>query len=136
MASSVERRIREAGILDTDADSLEEQPQYLRALTRRTATRNEIIAGLVADNLDAVVYPPSTVLPVEIPDHQPFSEMRCELAAHTGLPAIVLQAGFAHGEIPVGLELLGRPFAEPRLIELAYGFEQLTDFRRPPKQFV
>lgn len=136
MASSVECRIREAGILDTDADSLEEQPQYLRALTRRTATRNEIIAGLVADNLDAVVYPPSTVLPVEIPDHQPFSEMRCELAAHTGLPAIVLQAGFAHGEIPVGLELLGRPFAEPRLIELAYGFEQLTDFRRPPKQFV
>lgn len=136
MAPSIERRIREAGILEIDTEGLEENPTYLRALARRKTTRNEIIAGLVADDLDAVVYPPSTVLPVEIPDHQPFSEMRCKLSAHTGLPAIVLQAGFAHGDIPVGLELLGRPFAEPRLIELAYGFEQLTDLRRPPEQFV
>ncbi|ESS04220.1 MAG: aspartyl/glutamyl-tRNA amidotransferase subunit A [uncultured archaeon A07HR67] len=75
------------------------------------------------------------MLPVEIPDSQPFSEMRCELSAHTGLPSIVLRAGFADEGLPVGLELLGRPFDEPRLFELAYGYEQSTDHRRPPDRF-
>jgi Asp-tRNA(Asn)/Glu-tRNA(Gln) amidotransferase A subunit family amidase len=33
------------------------------------------------------------------------------------------------------VELLGRPFAEPRLFELAYAFERATDHRRPPEAF-
>ena len=61
--------------------------------------------------------------------------MNCELSAHTGLPAIVVPAGFTEGGLPVGVELLGRKFAEPRLFELAYGFEQNTDHRRPPEGF-
>jgi Asp-tRNA(Asn)/Glu-tRNA(Gln) amidotransferase A subunit family amidase len=34
--------------------------------------------------------------------------------------------------MPVGLEMLGRPFAESRLLALAYAFEQATGHRRPP----
>jgi Asp-tRNA(Asn)/Glu-tRNA(Gln) amidotransferase A subunit family amidase len=34
--------------------------------------------------------------------------------------------------MPVGVELLGRPFAEPDLLKLAYAFEQATHHRRPP----
>jgi Asp-tRNA(Asn)/Glu-tRNA(Gln) amidotransferase A subunit family amidase len=34
--------------------------------------------------------------------------------------------------MPVGVELLGRPFAEPELLKLAYSFEQATHHRRPP----
>ena len=34
--------------------------------------------------------------------------------------------------MPVGVELLGRAFAEPRLIALAYAYEQATHHRRPP----
>src|SRR4029077_20382726 len=36
------------------------------------------------------------------------------------------------GGFPVGIELLGRAFAEPTLIALAYSFEQSTRHRRPP----
>ena len=135
VAESVERRLLEGGILDADVDALETDPDYLRSLADREVLRTEAIAGLVEADLDAVVYPPSAVLPVELPDHQPFTEMRCELAAHTGMPAIVVPAGFAGDGLPVGLELLGRPFDEPRLLELAAGYEAASDHRRPPPAF-
>ena len=135
VAESVERRLLDGDILDTDVDALETDPDYLRSLADREALRTDAIAGLVEADLDAVVYPPSAVLPVEIPEHQPFSEMRCALAAHTGLPSIVVPAGFAGDDIPVGLELLGRPFAEPRLFELAAGYEAAADHRHPPAGF-
>jgi Asp-tRNA(Asn)/Glu-tRNA(Gln) amidotransferase A subunit family amidase len=38
------------------------------------------------------------------------------LSAQTGFPAMSVPAGFTPGGFPVGLELLGRPFAEPTLI--------------------
>lgn len=135
MAPSVEDRVLHGGILDVDVERLADDPEYLRALARRETIRTKTINRLVADDLDALLYPPSMALPVEIPDHQPFSEMRCELAAHTGLPSIVLPAGFADGAIPVGFELLGRPFDEPRLFDLAYAYERSADPRRPPERF-
>lgn len=132
---SVESRFEAAGILDVDADTLEEDADYLRRLRRRTELREAVLARMVEADLDALLYPPSRVPPVEIPEHQPFSEMNCELAAHTGLPAMVLPAGFTDDGLPVGVELLGRRFAEPRLFELGYGFERATDPRTPPERF-
>jgi Asp-tRNA(Asn)/Glu-tRNA(Gln) amidotransferase A subunit family amidase len=135
VAPSVAERIEEGEILDTDVESLDENLGYLRSLDRRRHIRVDTVRRMVERDLDALLYPPSTVPPVRIPDHQPFEEMRCQLAAHTGLPAIALQAGFTDDDIPVGVELLGREFAEPRLFELAYGYEQATDHRRPPEGF-
>ncbi|MFC7325035.1 amidase [Halorubrum rutilum] len=133
---SVQARFEDAAILDTDVDALDENTGYLRSLRRREAIRDAVLARMAADDLDAVLYPPSRVPPVEIPDNQPFEEMNCELAAHTGLPAIVVPAGFTPAGLPVGVELLGRAFDERRLFELAYAFERATDHRRPPDRFV
>lgn len=133
VAPAVAERIRESDILDSLEQA--ENVGYLRSLDRRRRCREATVARLVETNLDALAYPPSAVPPVAIPDHQPFVEMRCELAAHTGLPAITVPAGFTDHGLPVGIELLGRPFAEPRLIALAYAFEQATDHRRPPDRF-
>jgi len=132
---SVEARFEGTAILDTDADALDENAGYLRSLRRRDAIRDAALARMAADDLDALLYPPSRIPPVEIPDSQPFAEMNCELAAHTGLPAIVVPAGFTPAGLPVGVELLGRAFDERRLFELAYAFEQATDHRRPPERF-
>jgi Asp-tRNA(Asn)/Glu-tRNA(Gln) amidotransferase A subunit family amidase len=41
-------------------------------------------------------------------------------------------AGFADGQLPVGLEFMGRPYDEGTLFRLAYGFEQATRHRRAP----
>ena len=34
--------------------------------------------------------------------------------------------------VPVGMEIIGRPWSEAKLIEIAYAFEQHSHFRRPP----
>jgi len=135
VAGPVAERIREAGILDVDVAGLEGNVAYLQRLVRRRRNREATLARMADDDLDALLYPPSTIPPVEIPAHQPFAELNCELAAHTGLPAIVVPAGFTDDGLPVGIELLGRAFAEPRLFQLAYGFEQTADRRRPPERF-
>lgn len=135
LAPSIESRLRDAAILDVDVKSLDNDSGYLRRLRRRQQLKDEILSQLVEYDLDALLYPPSTIPPVELSDQQPFSEMNCELSAHTGLPAIVVPGGFTDGGLPVGIELLGREFAEPQLFELAYGFERATRYRRPPAQF-
>ena len=74
-----------------------------------------------------------------------------------GLPAIVVPAGFTREvydrvpdekdpngsrlegpkqvQLPVGLEFLGRPFAEAKLFEIASAFEKVKRHRRPPAGF-
>ncbi|GGL51428.1 amidase [Halocalculus aciditolerans] len=133
IADTVEARIEDTGVLDvTDPEA---DPDYLRRLRARDTLRTDILARMADRNLDALLYPPSTIPPVNIPANQPFSELNCALSAHTGLPAVVVPAGFTEGGLPVGVELLGRAFAEPRLLELAAGFEAATDHRRPPAAF-
>ena len=46
----------------------------------------------------------------------------------TGLPAISVPCGFAQG-VPVGLQLLGRAFAEETVLRAAAAFEATTDWR-------
>jgi Asp-tRNA(Asn)/Glu-tRNA(Gln) amidotransferase A subunit family amidase len=43
--------------------------------------------------------------------------------------------GSTYGNLPAGLQILGPPYAEGLLIELAYAYEQATRHRRPPDEF-
>lgn len=54
------------------------------------------------------------------------------LPAVAGYPHITLPMGYVHG-LPVGISFFGPAWSEPKLISLAYAFEQLTKFRRAPK---
>lgn len=49
-----------------------------------------------------------------------------------GLPGISIPCGFAGG-LPVGMQIIAKPFAEATLLKAAYAFEQATDFhlRKP-----
>ena len=134
IAPSVAERIEAADILDVDTDP-ETNVGYLRRLHRREQLREEVLATLAEEELDALVYPPSTIPPVEIPANQPFAELNCELAAHTGLPSIVVPAGTTDDRLPVGVELLGCAFAERHLCELAAAVEEVGDHRQRPDGF-
>jgi aspartyl-tRNA(Asn)/glutamyl-tRNA(Gln) amidotransferase subunit A len=50
-----------------------------------------------------------------------------------GLPAISVRGGFTAAGLPIGLQLMARPFDEARLLRAAYAYEQATDWgsRRP-----
>lgn len=131
----VATRIEEAGILDVNVEALQEDPDYLERLVRQEEIKTTVLQTMAEEDLDALLYPPSTVPPVTLEQNQPFGEMNCELSAHSGLPAIVVPAGFTTDDSPVGLELLGREFAEPTLLRLAYAYEQATQHRQPPRSF-
>jgi aspartyl-tRNA(Asn)/glutamyl-tRNA(Gln) amidotransferase subunit A len=51
-----------------------------------------------------------------------------------GIPGISVPCGFSSGGLPIGLQLLGPVFGEAELLQVAYAFEQATDFhrRKPP----
>src|SRR5947209_5717077 len=54
------------------------------------------------------------------------------LPAVAGYPHITVPAGYVHG-LPVGISFFGTAYSEPKLISLAYAFEQITKFRHTPK---
>ena len=112
----------EVETLDTD--------DYRDRLVRRVEARAAVLRLLDEHDLTAFVYPTirQTARPVGLA--QPGSN--CALSAITGLPAITVPAGYATDGMPVGLEMIGREFAESDLIRLAYAFEQATGHRRPP----
>jgi amidase len=96
------------------------------------------VANLMAKNqLDALVYPHQKCL--VLPIGATFQKDRNgAIAALAGFPAIEVPAGYSRPTadapigVPVGMEILGRAWAEPELIRLAYGFEQATHLRKPP----
>jgi Asp-tRNA(Asn)/Glu-tRNA(Gln) amidotransferase A subunit family amidase len=96
------------------------------------------VANLMAKNhLDALVYPHQKCL--VLPIGATFQKDRNGvIAALAGFPAIEVPAGFSMPTasaplgVPVGMELLGRAWAEPELIKLAFGYEQATHLRKPP----
>lgn len=47
-------------------------------------------------------------------------------------PAAVVPMGYSYEDLPSGLQIVGRPWSEPALIEIAYGYEQATHHRHPP----
>jgi Asp-tRNA(Asn)/Glu-tRNA(Gln) amidotransferase A subunit family amidase len=49
-----------------------------------------------------------------------------------GFPAMSVPAGFTTDGLPVGIEFMARPFAEPALFKVGYAFEQGTHHRKPP----
>ena len=108
--------------LDTD--------DYRDRLQKRDDVRAAVVGVMDEHELDVLLYP--TIRRTARPIGEPQPGSNCALSAVSGLPAITVPGGFAVDDMPVGVELLGRPWTEPRLIELAYAYEQGTGHRRPP----
>ncbi|MBI4608931.1 MAG: Asp-tRNA(Asn)/Glu-tRNA(Gln) amidotransferase subunit GatA [Candidatus Rokubacteria bacterium] len=52
-----------------------------------------------------------------------------------GLPGISLPCGFTLAGLPIGLQLIGKPFDEATLLRVAYAYEQATDWCRKKPAF-
>jgi len=47
-------------------------------------------------------------------------------------PAAVVPMGYTYEDLPSGLQIVGRPWSEATLLEIAYSYEQATHHRHPP----
>ncbi|KAI5243249.1 amidase signature enzyme [Aureobasidium subglaciale] len=94
-------------------------------------------ATFATDRLDAIIYPQQRNLPVRIGAASQYGRNGI-LAGVTGFPSLALPAGFSPTTdtapigIPVGLELMGLPWTEAKLLQMAHGVQALTQIRKPP----
>ncbi len=108
---------------------------YVDALAKNhlLARQEGIDAVMDQHKLDALIAPtagPSWLTDLVNGDHDTGGSS--SLAAVAGYPNINVPAGFIFG-LPVGISFFGRAWSEPTLIKIAYGFEQATHFRKPPR---
>ena len=112
---------------------------YLRAQKVRTLIRQDFLNAF--EKVDAIVTPttPTAAFKAGEKTSDPLQmylsdiyTISCNLA---GIPGISIPCGFtASPKLPIGLQLLGKPFGEETLLKIAHAFEQSTPWHRekPP----
>ncbi len=103
---------------------------------RRIAYRNAVREAMDRHQLGALIYPSWNNPPARVGDFEGYLGDNSQLIApHTGQPAFTVPMGYTEGNLPAGLQFLGRMFGEPTLIGFTYAYEQGTKHRKPPRQF-
>ncbi len=106
---------------------------YLKAQRVRTLIRQEFDQAF--EKFDALVTPTSPTVPFKIGEKiddplQMYLSDVCTLPINiAGLPAISIPAGFADG-LPIGMQIIGKPFSEETLLKIAYAYEQATEWHK------
>ncbi|MBI4990541.1 Asp-tRNA(Asn)/Glu-tRNA(Gln) amidotransferase subunit GatA, partial [Candidatus Gottesmanbacteria bacterium] len=110
---------------------------YLKAQQIRTMIIDDF--NKVFKDVDIIIGPttPCTALPLGSSKTSPmFGEVQdvlVEPSTIAGLPGISIPCGFSDG-LPVGLQIIGPQFSEMKIIQVAYTFEQETQyFKQKPK---
>jgi aspartyl-tRNA(Asn)/glutamyl-tRNA(Gln) amidotransferase subunit A len=114
---------------------------YLRAQKVRTLIRRDFLEAF--EKVDSIVTPTTPTAAFKIgekaddPLQMYLSDIftiSCNLAGICGLS---LPCGFtANPKLPIGLQILGRPFGEETILRLAHAYEQSTSWHKekPPEQ--
>ena len=108
---------------ETSGDLADEEYLARRGEARRLA-RTALDGALAGHRLDAVIAltgSPAWLTDHVLGDHHTFGT--AGPCAVSGYPAISVMAGLVR-DLPVGISFMGRAWSEPRLIGLAYAFEQ------------
>jgi Asp-tRNA(Asn)/Glu-tRNA(Gln) amidotransferase A subunit family amidase len=117
-----------------DAPSAERQLADHRA---RSTLITNMLKVMAENDLDAIVHKAVEHQPTLIKDGvaPPFVDQKGAPHINTFLcfvPSIVVPAGFTSDNLPAGITFLGRPYADDKMIRLAFSYEQATKHRRPP----
>jgi aspartyl-tRNA(Asn)/glutamyl-tRNA(Gln) amidotransferase subunit A len=106
---------------------------YLKAQKVRTLIRRDFDQAF--EKYDALVTPTSPTVPFKLGEKvddpiQMYLSDVCTLPINiAGLPAISVPAGFADG-LPIGMQIIGKPFDEETILHVAFAYEQSTDWHK------
>jgi aspartyl-tRNA(Asn)/glutamyl-tRNA(Gln) amidotransferase subunit A len=110
---------------------------YLKAQKIRTLIKQEFDHAF--EKCDALVTPTSPIVPFKLGEKledpmQMYLIDVCTLPINiAGTPAISVPAGFANN-LPIGMQIIGKPFSEETLLRIAFAYEQATAWhkKKPP----
>jgi amidase len=108
---------------------------YVQALRRNLLmSRSQGIDFVLRKHrLDALIAPTGgPAWPTDLVNGDHFTGGYSSASAVAGYPHITVPAGYVFG-LPVGISFFAGAYSEPKLITIAYAFEQATKARRPPK---
>jgi amidase len=117
----------------------EDDPNYYKGLAARQTFQRAILNIMASHNLDVIIYPTVQVPP---PTKADVHSLRWTtltfptntlIASQADLPAMSIPAGFTENGVPVGMEVVGKPYDERTLLRLGYAYEQATHHRRAPQ---
>ncbi|GIW42911.1 MAG: glutamyl-tRNA(Gln) amidotransferase subunit A [Candidatus Binatia bacterium] len=101
---------------------------YLKALKVRSLVRKDFEAAFQQADLVVLPTAPTTAFRLGEKTGDPLQMYLSDIftipANLAGLPAISLPCGFDELGLPIGLQLVGRPFREDELLAAAYAYEQ------------
>lgn len=105
---------------------------YLKAQQVRTLIKNDFDQAFA--KYDALIAPTTPTVAFEIgevvdPLAMKLNDVLTIPANLAGIPAISLPCGFASG-LPIGLQIMAPAFAEETLFQIAYAYEQATDWHK------
>ncbi len=106
---------------------------YLQAQKVRTIIKNEM--DLVLEKVDCLLTPtaPHIAFAIGEQDKDPLKmyleDVFMSGASLSGLPAISIPVGF-YENMPIGMQLIGRRFAEQKLLTIAHNFQKLTNHHK------
>lgn len=119
-------------------DDPTDDPSYWERVAAQERFQHELVSTMAGADLDALAFPNVQVVP---PRHEALRAgdvlredypVNTPIGSQSGCPGVSVPAGFTDDGLPVGVELLGAPYAEPELLALAAAYETATDYRRPP----
>lgn len=95
--------------------------------------REAYLAAMERARVDALILPVAS-FPPKINGDRNLTPTGATTWIASGLhwPAAVVPMGYTYEDLPSGLQIIGRPWSEPLLIEVAYAYEQATHHRKPP----
>ena len=115
--------------MDVEADRARYQAD--RAKDIALAGTHGIDEVMQANRLDALLFPGASGASIAAKPGYP--TVIVPFGKVPNVPAPSFPDGFNAQPAPFGVSFTGRACSEPRLIELAFGFEQATKRRRPPQ---
>lgn len=119
---------------DSDAD-------YLRLRLNQSHFQRLLLNIFAAHRVDFLIYPTVQITAPTRADLEAGKYPALAFPTNTvigsqaGLPALTIPVGLTDNGLPVGMELLGTPLAEARLLQFARGWERAAHPRRPPPPF-
>lgn len=134
MASGKFHPLHEVGLRETAAAPAPQDDPVVKQLEADEARmRTAYTAAMDQLRVDALAFPTATYPPKLNGDRNTTPAGTLSgIASALQWPAAVVPMGYSHESLPSGLQLLGQPWSESILIELAYAYEQATQHRVPP----